>query len=332
MERTRGYRSLFWPLLLIGVGLVWLLGNLGVISAANLSVLARLWPLFLIAIGLDLLIGRRSALLGALIGLGTVVLVVALMLAGPSLGWSSNLDVRSDSYSAPLDDASSARVDLNLSVGTSTVRPLADSTNLIEADLRYVGEIDFRVEGGAERVVSLGQRGEVNVGFNPFGFFLPWNGNNDLRWDVGLSPAVPMALSIHNGVGEANLDLSSLQLTSLSLNGGVGEIHATLPATRTPYRATVNNGVGEVSLTIMRGAALDLTVSGGVGGLTIDVPDGAAVRLTSQGGLGDLNLPGDLVRISGQDHEGVWETDGFSQAELPITIEYNGGVGGLTVR
>ena len=65
---NKGYRSLFWPLVLIGVGVIWLLGNLGVISWTNLTVLFRLWPLLLIAIGLDLLIGRQSPAIGALIG------------------------------------------------------------------------------------------------------------------------------------------------------------------------------------------------------------------------------------------------------------------------
>ena len=56
----QGYRSLFWPIILIGVGLIWLLGNFGIISGANLAVLFRLWPLALIVIGLDLLFGRQS--------------------------------------------------------------------------------------------------------------------------------------------------------------------------------------------------------------------------------------------------------------------------------
>ena len=44
------YRSLFWPILLIGVGVVWLLGNLGYIPMPSLRMLIRLWPLILIVI------------------------------------------------------------------------------------------------------------------------------------------------------------------------------------------------------------------------------------------------------------------------------------------
>ena len=126
MAQNRGYRSLFWPLILIGVGIVWLLGNLGVISGANLSVLFRLWPLFLIAIGLDLLLGRKSSVVGALIGLGTVALIIVLMLVGPGLGWAANADVQTDTYSAALGDATSARVDLNLGVGAASIYALQE--------------------------------------------------------------------------------------------------------------------------------------------------------------------------------------------------------------
>ena len=43
-------------------------------------------------------------------------------------------------------------------------------------------------------------------------------------------------------------------------------------------------------------------------------------------------LPSGLTRISGDGDNGVWETSGFSGAANPITIHYNGGIGGLTVR
>ena len=126
MAQKLRYRSLFWPLILIGVGVVWLLGNLGVISGANLSVLFRLWPLFLIAIGLDLLFGRNSQAIGALIGLGTVALIIVLMLVGPGLGWVASADVQTDTYNAALGDATSARMDLNLGVGAASVYALQD--------------------------------------------------------------------------------------------------------------------------------------------------------------------------------------------------------------
>ena len=70
MSSRPRYRSFFWPMILIGVGLVWFLANINVIPNFNPLALFNLWPLLLIAIGLDLLFGRKSALVGLLIGLG----------------------------------------------------------------------------------------------------------------------------------------------------------------------------------------------------------------------------------------------------------------------
>ncbi|MHB1293885.1 MAG: LiaF transmembrane domain-containing protein [Anaerolineae bacterium] len=85
MEEQVVHRSLFWPIVLIGVGVVWLLANLGALAVTH-ATLAHLWPIGLIALGLDALTERRAPAWGAAVGLVTVVAVLALLLAGPTLG------------------------------------------------------------------------------------------------------------------------------------------------------------------------------------------------------------------------------------------------------
>jgi len=72
-----GYRSLFWPIVLIGIGVVWLLGNLGILTGANLVVLFRLWPLVLIVVGAV----KREWL--AVTPVGSMLVVGAAAIAGP---------------------------------------------------------------------------------------------------------------------------------------------------------------------------------------------------------------------------------------------------------
>ncbi len=81
MDYRARYRSLFWPVILVGVGVIWLLSNLGYVTPANLSEIWRLWPLLLIAAGLDMLLGRRLPLASALIGLLVLGLVGAFLFA-----------------------------------------------------------------------------------------------------------------------------------------------------------------------------------------------------------------------------------------------------------
>jgi hypothetical protein len=331
INRGGGHRSLFWPFLFIGVGVIWLLANLGVLSAANLAVLVRLWPLLLIVVGLDMLFGRGSPAISALIGLGAVGVAIALMLIGPSLGWSSGMEVQTSTFSEPKEDATSARVDLNLSVGDTAVTALSDSSNLFEATLTHVGEIEFVAQGESEKFISLSPAGEgISLGF------LDWLINPDtLRWDIGLSPDVPLDLTVSGGVGKAQLDMSELRLTSLTVNGGVGELNLSLPATDALYSARIKGGVGGINIVVAENAALRLDIEGGVGGITVDVPDDAPVRVESSGGLGALRLPDNFERISSDpddDDEGVWEIPGFTEASRQIVVTYNGGVGGLTIR
>ena len=229
----QGYRSLFWPIVLIAIGVIWLLGNIGLISAANLVVVFKLWPLLLIIVGLDLLFGRQSPALGALIGIGAVVLIIVLMVIGPSIGLAgSNLEVKSTSYSEPLEDASSANVNLNLGVAKSSITAVSDSTDLFQADVRYVGNLVYEHEGTTAKTINL-RAEQQDVGFFQGLDFLgaTFNPQNeDLHWDVQLSPKIPLALNVQGGVGDSNFDLSQLQLTSLQISSGVGQMDLSLPS------------------------------------------------------------------------------------------------------
>ena len=309
------YRSLFWPIILIGVGAIWLLGNLGVFSMTNLAVAARLWPLILVVIGLDMLFGRTSPALGALIGIGTVIVFIGLMLIGPSLGMATDLEVKSDTFTEAVDDAQSARIDLDLGVAKVTVNALSDSNNLFNAAIDYVGEIEFEVSGETDKVIRLHQVGDSSFnGF--FGFFGNFTNNAELTWEVGLSPDVPLQLTVGGGVGEADFDLSGIQLTGLEINVGVGSVVVQLPEPVASYQVNVNGGVGD---------------------FTITLPEDAAVRINANTGVGDINVSSALNRVGGGDDnpvgdDGVWETDGFASADVQITIEFDGGVGNLNVR
>lgn len=337
LVKRHGYRSLFWPIVLIGVGVIWLLGNLNIISAANLVVLFRLWPLILIIVGLDLLFGRQSPFLGALIGIGTVVLLIVLMLIGPSIGLAgSNLDVKTAAFNEPLEDAASARVNLNIGLGEINVKALADSNNLIDANLTYVGEVEFQHEGQTDKFISLSQKNEaVNFGWD----FIPllFNSEDKLRWDVGLSPNVPLQLDINSGTGGATFDLSELKLTELSVKSGTGGMTINLPVMETSYDVQVDSGTGGGTINVQNGSSVNMDINSGTGGFTVDVPDEAAVRVIARTGVGGIDIPSSYNRVGGKDdnfigENGTWETSGFDSAEKQIIINFEGGTGGLTVR
>lgn len=336
MEEKSGfrYRSLFWPIVLIGVGVFWLLGNLGILPENYLWTLFRLWPLALIVIGLDIMIGRRSPVIGALIGLGAVALVLVLVFAGPSLGITPpETELVTERFTESIGNATSARVNLDLAVGKTTLDALSDPNTLIDAELTYVGEINFAVRGDEQKTISISHRDPS------FGFNWSWITDTDTKrawWDIGLSPEIPLTLNIDGSVGQSIIDLSDLQIEDLDVDGDVGDFDITLPATGKAYDAYINGGVGAFEIVLERGAAVNLTIDGDVGEFVIDVPADAAVRVDADVDIGNINVPSSFIQLtSGDDligESGVWETPGFDEAEVKIVIVFNGGVGDLTVR
>ncbi len=85
-EELRKERSLFWPVLLVGTGVLWLLIAIQTIHIESYQAVSRLWPFILIFIGLDILAGRRSALVSALLALLLVGGVAAILIYGPRFG------------------------------------------------------------------------------------------------------------------------------------------------------------------------------------------------------------------------------------------------------
>jgi hypothetical protein len=82
-------RSIFWPLLLIAAGAVWLLVKSGNLPAGNLWALTHIWPFLLIAAGVGLILRpywRYSSVVLDVILIGGAVLAIY---NAPQLGWAN---------------------------------------------------------------------------------------------------------------------------------------------------------------------------------------------------------------------------------------------------
>src|SRR5258707_12139136 len=72
--------SFVFPLLLVVVGGVLLLNNVGLLPWTIWTALGQLWPIILILFGIDLLLGRRNAWLGASVAMVALVAVLGIAL------------------------------------------------------------------------------------------------------------------------------------------------------------------------------------------------------------------------------------------------------------
>lgn len=327
MNKPKYYRSFLWPILLIGIGVIWLLYSLGLIPAANFNVLVSLWPLILIVIGLDILFGRRSPVGSVLIALFTLGVVVFVLLAAPALNLPAGAAMQTRTIVEPLDGATSAEVNLNLAFIPVRLHALNTSQDLLRAEIDYYGVLDYRASGDSVRRISLEQRADssgLRVMFDP-----------TARWDIGLSPAVPIDLNIDGGSGSAEIDLTGLDLSSLWFDQGAGSFDVVLPTSPKEYEVTAMGGSGSLKIDLPEQTSLTLRLDGQSGSIRLNLPDNAGVRLEVLDiGSGSINLSPALDRVSGgDDKEGVWETPGYDDAVYKLLIICEDlGSGSFTLR
>lgn len=87
-------QSLFFPLLLIAVGALWLLVDMNVIPSANLWALTHIWPYLLIMLGIGVIVRGRWPAAGMIVSVLLILGAVLAVIYAPQLGWASGPDWR----------------------------------------------------------------------------------------------------------------------------------------------------------------------------------------------------------------------------------------------
>jgi hypothetical protein len=329
MNDSRHHNSSFWPTLLIGVGLIWLLVNLGIIAPANLNSIWQFWPLLLVWLGLDIIFRHQQAWIGDLIGILAVGGLVAYLVLQPSTGIvQTTAQIQQENFSSPISDTASVTYNFETASEPVNIYALAsNSDKLIDANLVHQGNIDFSVTGNQNKLVVLSEQTDPSSWFN-------WNLNNpQSKWDIGIAGSVDSDITIDGGSGTINADFTGIKLQRLSLDLGSGASTFTLPQMEENISADLNSGSGSVNLTLPVMTNLLLRVESGSGALNINVPEDAALQVVvMDSGSGSLNLPANLARISGSDETGTWQTDNFEKADYRITIKImDQGSGSISV-
>lgn len=295
MERDNRHGKLVGPTILIGVGIILLLNNLGYLEWSFWDIL-NLWPILLIAAGLELLVGRRS-LLGSFIA---ALIVLALIVGGVwfiggidgGRAAAQTLEIRE-----PRADITAARVSLSPAVAQVNVKALEDSGNFVEGTVghRRNERVTHSFTGGDKARLTVKTSGVAGVTMGP---------GKRYAWDLNFHPDVALDLSIDAGIGDINLDLRALTLESVNVNTGMGSITLKLPET----------------------GDFDITIDGGMGTVSIEAPAGLGVRLQTDAAIVGRSIPAHYTRIGNR-----YTSPNYEAAEHRVTIQVNVGVGNITL-
>ncbi len=246
---------------LIGLGTLFLLSNLGYLALSTWEIIVRFWPVFLGALGIDIILGRRRPwvpFLAAILGLLLVAGVAFLIVGAPGINTG-----RTEQVSLPLNDLSQANGSIAIPVGRLDLSGGATTGSLLQGDAKIgaLGMVSQNVVGN-----SFFLNAEA-LTFNPINV-----GDSD-HWELHLNPAVAYHLTVNMAVGEENIDLTGLSVQQVNLKMAVGSLVVRLPA-----------------------AAVSGEIKGAVGETVVYVPRGAVVRIHLDTGLAGVDLPPDFVR------------------------------------
>lgn len=206
--------------------------------------------------------------------------------------------VQHETKSIPLDKSEMTRVEIHMGAGELTVH--SGSLNLLDA------AFDFDRPSWKPVVTyrSTGVRSDLSITQpqDASGF-----GNTRYDWDLQLNNGVLMDIVTKLGAGQAKMNLGDLNLRSVEMEMGAGEVEMDLRG-RVPSRS------------------YDVRISGGVGQATVHLPRDVAIYATAKGGIGDISVSGLEQR---GDH---WVNAAKVESPVTIRVDVKGGIGEIRLR
>ena len=230
--------------------------------------------------------------------LPTVALALSLAIA-IALAAKAGDDPTTATRAVARDGATAASVEIGMEAGGLRLGPgaagLMDGTFTF-SDAALAPDIDYALDGGTGHLTVLQGGGPR---------FVPaadWS-EVENAWDLRLAGDIPLALAVRLGAGESVLRLGGLELTDVAIETGAGATTVDFAgAWSRDVQATIDAGVGEVTIVLPRGVGVVVAANIGLGTVT-------AEGLTADGGR--------------------WVNDAYGVAPVTLAIDVTGHVGSV---
>jgi hypothetical protein len=216
------------------------------------------------------------------------------------------------------------------------------------SDELFSGTFRYNVESWAPEITFEEGNLTIQQGGDEDDWGIP-SGSIRNRWELELSPDVPMEMNVRAGAGEGELDLTDLNVSNLDVDIGAGDFvlrfdkpnevsmeHLTLDtgASRieitgvgnaSPETMRLQGGVGDISLDLTGdwSRSAEISVRAGAGALTLRLPRDVGVEVETRGGLTNVEAFG--LRQMG----GTYTNDAFGETEIELRIAVTTGVGNV---
>lgn len=270
---------IFWGLILILFGILFMLKNMGYI-AFQFSSIWKWWPLLLVYWGFSALLKDKSGKTSpALYGVQIIILAIlvyavirpkaAASTDGRSYKFEYNDDDnqvdedRSYQFEVPMERGlESALLNLEFSAGELNLKN-GKTNRLIGADaVTNFGNYSF------ENSIRNG-RATIEMGYSSNKIEYD-EGDFSNKLDIDLNPAVMWDIMFETGASKADLDLSELKIRNIEVEGGASRFKLKLGPPEGQMNVAIETGASSVSILIPKNARCELITEDGFSTKTIN--------------------------------------------------------------
>ena len=292
--------GLFWGLLIILIGGMLLIDNLGIYDL-NMIRIWQLWPIILVGIGVSML-SLKGIAAGLVAGLMILISMVAILYVttAPVAPRSSGSDSGEEiSIEAPQNLDNTAEVTIKTAAGLLNVSS-SDDVNLADAtlksDIMSLNQENETINGKQKVLIEASRQG----GSWPLSF-----GNITNELDVILTQQTPLDLTIDAGAAKIEASLENVRTKSIKVDAGASS-------------AEVKLGDSE--------DRTDVEIDTGMSSFLLRIPEASGVRVDADGGLSSKDFGG-LSELS----KGVYESEGFDNADNKVYIKLDAGMSSFRI-
>jgi len=233
-------------LILIGIGILFLLRNMGIIHWWTIGSLLRFWPLILVVIGINIIF-RSHPVVTTITWVSFFAIVLGFAIANPVQSpWNNLVRVNSSEptdISIPMESNLDEAV-LKLSTGAMKLKMEAGDQELLLVE-------DFPFEPVIKiNDINNGQKKEISISTNSVNIIGP---NDEYRESlIQLNKNVRWDIVAKLGAAASEMDLRELEFDSVSMEVGAGDFRLLLPKTELDSQISINAGASQVVLELPR--------------------------------------------------------------------------------
>jgi hypothetical protein len=248
----------------------------------------------------------------------------------------------------PIGKEKSLSADIRFDIGSIEIGG-ETGANLYSVDLEYdkssyQPEVNYQPPvSGDEGTFSFRLESDHKIGLRA---------EHHNRLHLNLTKSMPLKLNINNGVGDARLSLSGLEIARLDLESGVGGSKLTSyePNAVPCDLVRLKNGVGSLDAVGLGNLNFrELEFEGGVGGANLDFTGtwkrDADIRVQVGVGGVTLRMPREIgVRVEAEKHflsgfhldgfnqrDSYYYSESYDRAKVRVSVRVATGVGGFRI-